>query len=99
MSLVYATTKSAVDSLTRVLARELGPRKIRVNTIAPGGMETEGLHRMGIIGSDFEQQMVAQTPLGRLGQPEDIARVAVFLASEDAGWVTGERMTVSGGWR
>ena len=99
MSLVYAATKSAVDAITRVLARELGPRKIRVNTIAPGGMETEGLHRMGIIGSDFEQQMVAQTPLGRLGQPEDIARVAVFLASEDAGWVTGERMTVSGGWR
>jgi 3-oxoacyl-[acyl-carrier protein] reductase len=98
-SVVYAATKSAVDSLTRVLARELGPRKIRVNTIAPGGVETEGLHRMGIIGSDFEQQMVAQTPLGRLGQPEDIARVAVFLASEDAGWVTGERMTVSGGWR
>jgi 3-oxoacyl-[acyl-carrier protein] reductase len=99
LSLVYAATKSAVDAITRVLARELGPRKIRVNTIAPGGVETEGLHRMGIIGSDFEQQMVAQTPLGRLGQPEDIARVAVFLASEDAGWVTGERMTVSGGWR
>jgi len=99
MSLVYSATKSAVDSITRVLARELGPRKIRVNTIAPGGVETEGLHRLGIIGSDFEQQMVAQTPLGRLGQPEDIARVAVFLASEDAGWVTGERMTVSGGWR
>jgi 3-oxoacyl-[acyl-carrier protein] reductase len=99
MSLVYAATKSAVDSITRVLARELGPRKIRVNSIAPGGVETEGLQRMGIIGSDFEQQMVAQTPLGRLGQPEDIARVAVFLASEDAGWVTGERMTVSGGWR
>jgi 3-oxoacyl-[acyl-carrier protein] reductase len=99
MSVVYSATKSAVDSITRVLARELGPRKIRVNTIAPGGVETEGLHRMGIIGSDFEQQLVAQTPLGRLGQPEDIARVAVFLASEDAGWVTGERMTVSGGWR
>jgi 3-oxoacyl-[acyl-carrier protein] reductase len=99
MLLVYAATKSAVDSITRVLARELGPRKIRVNTIAPGGVETEGLRRMGIIGSDFEQQMVAQTPLGRLGQPEDIARVAVFLASEDAGWVTGEHMTVSGGWR
>src|SRR5215211_2764916 len=99
LSLVYAATKSAVDAITRVLARELGPRKIRVNTIAPGGVETEGLHRMGLIGSDFEQQMVAQTPLGCLGQPEDIARVAVFLASEDAGWVTGERMTVSGGWR
>jgi len=91
-SLVYAATKSALDSITRVLANELGPRKIRVNTIAPGGVETEGVHRIGIIGSDFERQMVAETPLGRFGQPEDIARVAVFLASEDAGWVTGERI-------
>lgn len=99
MSLVYAATKSAVDSITGVLARELGPRKIRVNTIAPGGVETEGMHRIGIIGSDLEKQTVAQTPLGRFGQPEDIARVAVFLASEDAGWVTGERITVSGGYR
>ena len=98
-SLVYAATKSALDSITRVLSRELGPRKIRVNTIAPGGVETEGMHRIGVIGSDLETQTVAQTPLGRFGQPEDIARVAVFLASEDAGWVTGERMTVSGGYR
>jgi 3-oxoacyl-[acyl-carrier protein] reductase len=75
----------------------LGPRKIRVNTIAPGGVETEGVHRAGIIGSDFEKRMVSNTPLGRLGQPEDIARVAVFLASDDAEWVTGERITVSGG--
>jgi 3-oxoacyl-[acyl-carrier protein] reductase len=99
LSVVYAATKSAVDSLTRALAKELGPRKIRVNTIAPGGVETEGVHQAGIIGSDFEKQMVANTPLGRLGQPEDIARVAVFLASEDAEWVTGERITVSGGLR
>jgi 3-oxoacyl-[acyl-carrier protein] reductase len=97
MGLVYAATKSAVDSLTRSLAMELGPRKIRVNTIAPGGVETEGVHQAGIIGSDFEKRMVSNTPLGRLGQPEDIARVAVFLASDDAEWVTGERITVSGG--
>jgi 3-oxoacyl-[acyl-carrier protein] reductase len=96
---VYAATKSAVDSITRGLAKELGSRKIRVNTIAPGGVETDGLHRIGIIGSNFEKQVVAETPLGRFGQPEDIARVAVFLAAEDAGWVTGERMTASGGWR
>jgi 3-oxoacyl-[acyl-carrier protein] reductase len=99
MGLVYAATKSAVDSLTRSLAMELGPRKIRVNAIAPGGVETEGVHQAGIIGSDFEKLMVSNTPLGRLGQPEDIARVAVFLASDDAEWVTGERLTVSGGLR
>ena len=98
-SVVYAATKSAVDSITRGLAKELGSRNIRVNTIAPGGVETEGLHRVGIIDGDFEKQIVAETPLGRLGQPEDIARVAVFLASEDAGWLTGERITASGGWR
>jgi 3-oxoacyl-[acyl-carrier protein] reductase len=97
MGLVYAATKSAVDSLTRSLAMELGPRKIRVNTIAPGVVETEGVHQARIIGSDFEKRMVSNTPLGRLGQPEDIARVAVFLASDDAEWVTGERITVSGG--
>jgi 3-oxoacyl-[acyl-carrier protein] reductase len=98
-ALVYAATKSALDTITRVLAQELGPRKIRVNTIAPGGVETEGLHGIGIMGSAAEKQMVSNTPLGRLGHPEDIARVAVFLASEDAGWVTGDRITVSGGCR
>ena len=98
-SVVYAATKGALDVITRVLAKELGPRKIRVNTIAPGGVETEGVHRIGIIGSDFEKQIVAETPLGRFGQPEDIARVAVFLASEDAEWVTGERITAAGGYR
>lgn len=98
-SVVYSATKSAVDSITRGLATELAPRKIRVNTIAPGGVETEGTHRMGFIGSDFEKQIVAQTPLGRIGQPEDIARVAVFLASDDAEWLTGERITASGGFR
>jgi 3-oxoacyl-[acyl-carrier protein] reductase len=98
-SVVYSSTKGALDAVTRVLSTELGARKIRVNTIAPGGTETEGTHTAGIIGSDFEKQMVAQTTLGRLGQPDDIARVAVFLASDDAGWITGERIAVSGGLR
>jgi 3-oxoacyl-[acyl-carrier protein] reductase len=98
-SAVYSATKGALDAMTRVLAAELGPRKIRVNTIAPGGVETEGLHRMGILGSDLEKQMVAQTPLGRLGQPDDIAGVAVFLASDAARWLTGERIAASGGLR
>ena len=95
---VYSATKGAVDTVTRVLAAELGPRKIRVNAIAPGGVETEGTHAAGVIGSDFEKQMVARTALGRLGQPDDIARIAVFLASDDAAWVTGERLTASGGY-
>lgn len=96
-SVVYAGTKSALDTATRVLAQELGPRGIRVNTIAPGGVETEGTHTAGIIGSDFEKHMVAQTALGRIGQPDDIARLAVFLASDDAAWITGDRLTASGG--
>ena len=98
-SVVYSATKSALDSVTRVLAKELGAKNIRVNAIAPGGVDTEGVQRVGVKGSDFEKQMVAETPLGRFGQPEDIARVAVFLASDDSGWVTGERITVSGGYR
>jgi len=98
-SVVYAATKGAADAITRVLAKELGDRKIRVNSINPGGVETEGVHRAGIIGSDFEKQMVAGTPLGRLGQPEDIAPIAVFLASEDAGWLTEEPLVASGGFR
>ncbi len=98
-SVVYSATKGAVDSISRVLGKELGARKIRVNTIAPGGVETEGVHSAGIIGSDFEKQIVAGTPLGRLGQPEDIARVAVFLASDDSRWLTGERIAASGGFR
>jgi len=96
---VYSATKGAVDAITRVLAKELGTRKIRVNAINPGSVETEGVHRAGIIGSDFEKQMIAGTPLGRLGQPEDIAPIAVFLASEDAGWLTGETLVASGGFR
>ena len=98
-SVVYSATKGAVDSIARVLGKELGARRIRVNTIAPGGVETEGVHSAGIIGSDFEKQMVADTPLGRLGQPDDIADVAVFLASDNARWLTGERITASGGLR
>ncbi|EDX81218.1 oxidoreductase, short chain dehydrogenase/reductase family [Brevundimonas sp. BAL3] len=96
---VYTATKAAVDSITRVLAKELGPRKIRVNAIAPGAVETEGTHATGIIGSDLEVQMVAQTPLGRMGQPSDIAPVAVFLASLDSAWITGEIIAVAGGNR
>jgi len=98
-SVIYSATKGAVDSIARVLGAELGARRIRVNTIAPGGVETEGVHRAGIIGTDFEKQMVADTPLGRLGQPDDIADVAVFLASDSARWLTGERITASGGLR
>jgi 3-oxoacyl-[acyl-carrier protein] reductase len=96
---VYAATKSAVDSVTRVLAAELGPRKIRVNAIAPGGIDTEGVQTAGVVGSDFQKQMVAETPLGRFGQPDDVAKVAVFLASDDSAWLTGERITASGGYR
>ncbi|MEO8157142.1 MAG: glucose 1-dehydrogenase [Betaproteobacteria bacterium] len=98
-AVVYSATKSAIDAVTRVLAKELGGRNIRVNTIAPGGVETEGTHSAGVVGSDFEKQMVAQTPLGRFGKPEDIAKVAVFLASDESGWLTGERITASGGFR
>jgi 3-oxoacyl-[acyl-carrier protein] reductase len=98
-AVVYASTKGALDTVTRVLAQELATRKIRVNTLAPGGVETEGTHRVGVIGSDFEKQIVAQTALGRIGQPDDIAKIAVFLASEDSGWLTGERIVASGGFR
>ena len=96
-TVVYAATKGAVSTITRVLAKELGPRKIRVNSINPGGVETEGTHTVGMIGSDFEKQMIAQTPLGRLGQPQDIAPVATFLASPESGWITGEVIQVAGG--
>jgi 3-oxoacyl-[acyl-carrier protein] reductase len=96
---VYAGTKGAVDAITESLSKELGPKKIRVNTLAPGGVETEGTHTLGMIGSDMEKHLVSQTPLGRIGQPDDIAKVAVFLASDDSQWITGERITVSGGMR
>lgn len=96
---IYAATKGAVDTMTIGLARELAPRKIRVNNIAPGGVDTEGSNTLGMIGSDMEKQIVAQTPLGRIGQPNDIAKIAVFLASDDSAWVTGERIQGSGGLR
>ncbi|MDR5855996.1 glucose 1-dehydrogenase [Caballeronia sp. LZ062] len=98
-SAVYSGTKGAVDAITGVLARELGARKIRVNSINPGMVVTEGTHTAGIIGSEMETGIVAQTPLGRLGNPDDIASVAVFLASDDARWLTGESIVASGGLR
>ena len=94
---VYSATKGAVDAVTRVLAKELGPKRIRVNAINPGVVETEGTHAIGVIGSDFQKQYETQTPLGRIGQPEDIAPLAVFLASPDSGWLTGETLSASGG--
>jgi 3-oxoacyl-[acyl-carrier protein] reductase len=98
-SSVYAATKAAVDTITRVLAKELGARHIRVNAINPGVIETEGTRTQGIIGSDFEKQVVSQTPLGRVGQPDDVAKVAVFLASDESGWISGETLLTSGGLR
>ena len=96
-TVVYSATKGAIDAVTRVLAAELGPRKIRVNTLAPGMIETEGTHAAGFIGSEFQSHAEAGTPLGRIGQPDDVARVAAFLASDASGWVTGERITAAGG--
>ena len=96
---VYTATKGAVDAITGVLSRELGPRGIRVNSINPGMVETEGSREAGVIGSDFEHATAAQTPLGRIGQPDDIAGVAVFLASEDSRWMSGELLKVAGGMR
>jgi 3-oxoacyl-[acyl-carrier protein] reductase len=98
---IYAATKSALDAITRVLAKELGPRQIRVNSINPGATATEGARTAGVIGvgSDSEKQMIAMTPLGRIGQPSDIAPTAVFLASDESGWLTGEIICASGGWR
>jgi 3-oxoacyl-[acyl-carrier protein] reductase len=98
-SAVYTGTKGAVDAITGVLARELGPKKIRVNAINPGMVETEGVQSAGFLGTDFEKGLVAQTPLGRVGQPGDIASVAVFLASDDSGWLTGEQILAGGGLR
>lgn len=96
---VYSGTKAAVDAVTRSLAAELGSRKIRVNAIHPGMVETEGLHGAGIADSDFRKATEAQTPLGRIGQPEDIAPAAVFFASSDSSWITGETLTIAGGVR
>jgi len=98
-SSVYSATKAAVDAVTRSLASELGPRNIRVNSINPGMGETEGVHAAGIAESDMRKQTEAQTPLGRIGQPQDIAPAAVFLASSDSAWITGETLYISGGLR
>jgi 3-oxoacyl-[acyl-carrier protein] reductase len=98
-SAVYSGTKGAVDAITGVLSRELGPKKIRVNAINPGVVETEGTHSGGFVGSDFEKAAVALTPLGRIGQPGEIASIAVFLASEDSAWLTGQQLLAAGGLR
>jgi 3-oxoacyl-[acyl-carrier protein] reductase len=96
---VYSGTKAAVDAVTRSLAAELGPRKIRVNAIHPGMVETEGLHAAGVAESDFRKETERTTPLGRIGQPGDIAPAAVFFASDDSAWITGETLTIAGGLR
>jgi 3-oxoacyl-[acyl-carrier protein] reductase len=98
-SAVYTGTKGAVDAITGVLSRELGPRKIRVNTLNPGMVETEGTVSAGFIGSDFEKNLLPQVPLGRTGRVGDIASIAVFLASDDSAWLTGEQLLASGGLR
>jgi len=96
---VYSGTKGAVDAITRALASELGPRGIRVNAINPGMVETEGTESAGITKSDFRKHTEATTPLGRIGQPQDIAPAVVFLASSDSSWITGETFVISGGYR
>ena len=96
---VYSATKAAVDAITVALSKELGPKQIRVNSLNPGMVETEGLHAAGFAESDFRKQIESTTPLGRIGQPEDIARAAVFFAADDAGWVTGQTLMLAGGQR
>jgi 3-oxoacyl-[acyl-carrier protein] reductase len=96
---VYSATKGAVDSVTVSLSRELGSKKIRVNSLNPGMVETEGVHAAGFIGSDFQKQTEAETPLGRIGQPQDIASIAAFLASDDSTWLSGQTIRASGGAR
>lgn len=98
-SSIYTATKSAVDGITQVLSKELAGQNIRVNSINPGSVETEGTHAAGMSGSEMEKQLIAQTPLGRIGQPGDIGTIAVFLASPESGWLTGERLIASGGMR
>ncbi len=97
-STVYSATKGAVDAATRALSKELGPRQIRVNAINPGMVVTEGFQTAGMEGSDMRKNVEAQTPLGRIGLPEDIAGAAVFLASPDSGWLTGQTLVISGGF-
>jgi 3-oxoacyl-[acyl-carrier protein] reductase len=96
---VYSATKGAVDTISASLAQELGPKKIRVNSLNPGMIETEGAHAAGVIGSDFEKAAVARTPFGRIGQPKDIATAAALLASDDSGWINGQAIHAAGGFR
>jgi 3-oxoacyl-[acyl-carrier protein] reductase len=96
---VYSATKGAVNSITVALSKELGPKQIRVNALNPGMVETEGTLTAGFIGSDFHQQTIKDTPLGRIGQPDDIASIAAFLASDDSAWVSGQTIQASGGAR
>ncbi|MBX3357521.1 MAG: glucose 1-dehydrogenase [Phycisphaeraceae bacterium] len=96
---LYSGTKAAVDAITKSLAKELGPRKIRVNAVNPGMVETEGTHTTGITSSDFRTQIEAMTPLGRIGQPADISPAVIFFASSDSGWLTGETLFIAGGYR
>lgn len=98
-TVLYTSTKGALDAITHVLAKELGPRGIRVNSINPGGTETEGAHAIGVMGTDFQKNLVKQTPLGRFGRTDDIGPIAVFLASEASAWLTGEILIASGGMR
>jgi len=98
-STLYTASKAGVDAITGVLAKELGPRKIRVNSISPGMIETEGAHAAGFVGSDFQKMVETQAPLGRVGQPDDIAPTSVYLASSDSKYMTGETLLVSGGLR
>ena len=98
-SSVYSATKAAVDAVTGSLAKELGARHIRVNAVRPGMVETEGTHTGGFTSGDFRKQIESQTPLGRIGQPQDIATAVVFLASSDSSWITGETLLIAGGYR
>jgi 3-oxoacyl-[acyl-carrier protein] reductase len=98
-SAVYTGTKGAVDAITGVLSKELGPKQIRVNTVNPGVVETEGTHTAGIIGSDLANWAISNTPMGRIGKPEDIANIVSFLASDDSHWVSGQDIIASGGMR
>ncbi|HEY6414486.1 MAG TPA: glucose 1-dehydrogenase [Edaphobacter sp.] len=95
---IYTATKSAVDAITGVLSKELGPKRIRVNSVNPGLTETEGTQTVGMIGGDYQKNREAQTPLGRIGQPDDIASIVAFFASDDSGWLTGEIVRASGGF-
>ena len=95
---VYSATKAAVDALTVALSKELGPRKIRVNSLDPGMVDTEGFRSAGLEESEFRKSVESQTPLGRIAKPEDVARAAVFFSSDDAGWVTGQSLIVAGGY-